>query len=179
MGYFRCSRAFEPVIFSNKQKGVAMLIKKREIINYVRAIENPPEDIEFESCTCIYDLGLNKQLMQVHFETLRISDRPCPEYLEYQHQAQRIQSQYQNDQVKLRDELNKLASSAEISLKKEADRRKCFEDELEKEVDLPLKTIKAVAIKGKGKSLIVFLSVIQPVLVYDTGEAVNESPEVK
>lgn len=156
-----------------------MLIKKREIINYVRAIENPPEDIEFESCNYIYDLGWNKQIMQVHFDALRIVDRPCPEYMDYQRQAQRVQSQYQNDQAMLRDELNKLASSAEISLKKEADRRKCFEDELEKEVDLPLKTIKAVNIKGKGKSLIVFLSAIQPVLVYDTGEAVNESSEVK
>ena len=47
-------------IFQINKKGVTMLIKKREIINYVRAIENPPDDIEFESCNDIYDLGVKQ-----------------------------------------------------------------------------------------------------------------------
>ncbi|HEX2958917.1 MAG TPA: hypothetical protein VHO70_18930 [Chitinispirillaceae bacterium] len=153
-------------------------IKKRDIIAYVRAMETPPEDIEFESCMDIHDLGLNKQVMQVHFESLRIMDRPHPEYRDYQRQAQKLQNQYQNDQETLRIELNKLSASAEAALDKEIERRTKFEDELEREVELPLKRVKAVNIKGKGKGLLTFLTAIQPVLIYDTAD-VNVEKEIK
>ena len=155
-----------------------MKIKKREIIAYVKAMENPPDDIEFENCMDIHDLGLNKQLMQVHFEALRIMDRPHPDYREYQRQAQKLQSQYRDDLDMLDAELQALAKNSSDAIDKEIERRVRFEEELEKEVDLPLKSVKAVNIKGKGKGLLSFLTAIQPVLVYDNTD-IDSAKEAK
>ncbi len=75
-------------------------------------------------------------------------------------------------------ELQALAKNSSDAIDKEIERRVRFEEELEKEVDLPLKSVKAVNIKGKGKGLLSFLTAIQPVLVYDNTD-IDSAKEAK
>lgn len=146
-------------------------IKKREIVEYVGAVGNPPESIAFETVTVAHSLIKNKQAMQPFYDALQLLDRPVSAFVEYQRQAQKLQVKYQGADMsdKLSEELRRLATKHEAAIDAEVKRREGMTAELDKEIDVQLTPVSMAEITGSAKELLMFLSAIQPVLVADTG----------
>ena len=73
----------------------------------MKATESISEsDIEFESYKTVHDLALNKKVLEPHFEALRILDKPCSEFKEYQKQLSKIRLHNESDHVKIKEEFN-------------------------------------------------------------------------
>lgn len=146
-------------------------IKKREIIAYVRAVENPPEGVQFDADVA-RTLIKNKNALKIEYEALQLQNRPVPGLLDYQHAVQKLQAKTNADQ--LSEQLKQLALKYEKCIDEEIKRRDDFEAQLDNEVEIDLVLINANKITGEGISLLNFLSTIQPFLEFDKPEAETE-----
>ena len=144
-------------------------LKKRQILDIVKAIESISEsDIEFESYKTVHDLALNKKVLEPHFEALRILDKPCSEFKEYQKQLSKIRLHNESDHVKLKEESLRVTKEFELAIDKEAERQANWVDELETVVTVDnLRQINASEIKGKSGQVLKFLTAIQPIVVFE------------
>lgn len=143
-------------------------LKKRKIIEIVKAIESISEsDIEFESYKTVHDLALNKKVLEPHFEALRILDKPCTEFKEYQKQLSKIRLHNESDHVKLKEESLRVTKEFEAAIDKEADRQANWIEELESVVTVEnLRQINANEIKGKSGQVLKFLTALQPLITF-------------
>jgi hypothetical protein len=149
-------------------------MKKREIVLFVKALENPPESLQFRDFKVAHNLIKIKNDLKDIYEGLKLADRPAQEFIEYQRQAQKLQMQLSDDQTKLSEELNELAAKNMDHIESEINRRKKLDEELEDEVTVDLLKVKAADIignGGNGKDLLRFLSDIQPVLEFESETA--------
>lgn len=146
-------------------------MKKREIVNFVKAVENPPESLQFRDFKVAHNLIKIKNDFKDIYEGLKLADRPAQGFVDYQRQVQKLQMKLNNDQTKLSEELNELAAKNLDHIESEIDRRKKLDEELEDEVTVDLEKIKATDITGNGKDLLKFLSDISPILDFSNSEA--------
>jgi hypothetical protein len=143
-------------------------IKKREIVNFVKAVENVPEGVQFDAETAL-SLIKNKNALKTEYESLQLLNRPVPGFVEYQYAVQKLQAKTNADQ--LPEQLKQLALEYEKCIDEEIKRREEFEAQLDKEVEIELQPINAKKFSGVGKDLLNFLSAIQPVLTFSSEEA--------
>jgi len=146
-------------------------MKKREIVNFVKAVENVPEGVQFDADAAIL-LIKNKNALKTEYEALQLQNRPVPGFLDYQYAVQKLQAKTNADQVP--EQLKQLALKYEKGIDEEIKRREEFEAQLDKEVEIDLQLINAKKFSGNGKDLLNFLSAIQPVLEFDKSEAETE-----
>ena len=143
-------------------------MKKREIVNFVKAVENVPEGVQFDADAAIL-LIKNKNALKTEYESLQLLNRPVPRFLDYQYAVQKLQAKTNADQ--LPEQLKQLALEYEKCIDEEIKRREEFEAQLDKEVEIDLQLINAKKFSGNGKDLLNFLSAIQPVLIFSSEEA--------
>ena len=134
-------------------------IKKRDILAYVRAVENPLEGVQFDADVA-RTLIKNKNTLKIEYEALQLQNRPVPGFLDYQYAVQKLQAKTNADQ--LPEQLKQLALKYEKCVDEEIKRRDDFEAQLDNEVEIDLVPINANKITGEGISLLKFLSTIQP-----------------
>jgi hypothetical protein len=145
-------------------------IKKRDILVFVKAIENVPEGVQFDAETAL-SLIKNKNALKTEYEALQLQNRPVPGFVEYHQNAQKIQMKHNNNSEELSKALNELVAKYESQIDLEIKRREEFEAQLDKEVEIDLQPINAKKFSGNGKDLLNFLSAIQPVLIFSSEEA--------
>lgn len=145
-------------------------IKKRDILAFVKAIENVPEGVQFDADAAM-SLIKNKNALKTEYEALQLQNRPVPGFVEYHQNAQKIQVKHNNNSEELSKALNELAVKYESQIDLEIKRREEFEAQLDKEVEIDLQPINAKKFSGVGKDLLNFLSAIQPVLIFSSEEA--------
>jgi hypothetical protein len=145
-------------------------IKKRDILAFVKAVENVPEGVQFDADAAI-SLIKNKNALKTEYEALQLQNRPVPGFVEYHQNAQKIQVKHNNNSEELSKALNELAVKYESQIDLEIKRREEFEAQLDKEVEIDLQLINAEKFSGAGKDLLNFLSSIQPVLIFSSEEA--------
>jgi hypothetical protein len=143
-------------------------IKKRDILVFVKAIENVPEGVQFDADAAM-SLIKNKNALKTEYEALQLQNRPVPGFLDYQYAVQKLQAKTNADQ--LPEQLKQLALKYEKGIDEEIKRREEFEAQLDKEVEIDLQLINAKKFSGNGKDLLNFLSAIQPVLIFSSEEA--------
>ena len=145
-----------------------MKIKKRDILAFVKAVENVPEGVQFDADVAL-SLIKNKNALKTEYEALQLQNRPVPGFLDYQYAVQKLQAKTNADQ--LPEQLKQLALKYEKGIDEEIKRREEFEAQLDKEVEIDLQLINAKKFSGAGKDLLNFLSAIQPVLIFSSEEA--------
>jgi hypothetical protein len=145
-------------------------IKKRDILVFVKAIENVPEGVQFDADAAM-SLIKNKNALKTEYEALQLQNRPVPGFVEYHQNAQKIQVKHNNNSEELSKALNELAAKYESQIDLEIKRREEFEALLDKEVEIDLQLINAKKFSGAGKDLLNFLSAIQSVLIFSSEEA--------
>ena len=145
-------------------------IKKRDILAFVKAVENVPEGVQFDADAAM-SLIKNKNALKTEYEALQLQNRPVPGFVEYHNNAQKIQMKHNNNSEELSKALNELAVKYESQIDLEIKRREEFEAQLDKEVEIELQPINAKKFSGVGKDLLNFLSAIQPVLTFSSEEA--------
>ena len=143
-------------------------IKKRDILAFVKAVENVPEGVQFDADVAV-SLIKNKNALKTEYEALQLQNRPVPGFLDYQYAVQKLQAKTNADQ--LPEQLKQLALEYEKCIDEEIKRREEFEAQLDKEVEIDLQLINAKKFSGVGKDLLNFLSAIQPVLTFSSEEA--------
>ena len=143
-------------------------IKKRDILAFVKAVENVPEGVQFDA-DAAFLLIKNKNALKTEYESLQLLNRPVPGFLDYQYAVQKLQAKTNADQ--LQEQLKQLALKYEKCIDEEIKRREEFEAQLDKEVEIDLQLINAKKFSGAGKDLLNFLSAIQPVLIFSSEEA--------
>ena len=142
-------------------------IKKRDILAFVKAVENVPEGVQFDADVAL-SLIKNKNALKTEYEALQLQNRPVPGFLDYQYAVQKLQAKTNADQ--LPEQLKQLALEYEKCIDEEIKRREEFEAQLDKEVEIDLQLINAKKFSGAGKDLLNFLSAIQPVLIFSSEE---------
>ena len=143
-------------------------IKKRDILAFVKAVENVPEGVQFDADVAL-SLIKNKNALKTEYEALQLQNRPVPGFLDYQYAVQKLQAKTNADQ--LPEQLKQLALKYEKGIDEEIKRREEFEAQLDKEDEIDLQLINAKKFSGAGKDLLNFLSAIQPVLIFSSEEA--------
>jgi len=108
-------------------------MKKRDILVFVKAIENVPEGVQFDADAAM-SLIKNKNALKTEYEALQLQNRPVPGFLDYQYAVQKLQAKTNADQ--LPEQLKQLALKYEKCIDEEIKRRDDFEAQLDKEVGI-------------------------------------------
>lgn len=143
-------------------------ITKHRIISAFKAIENIPDGIEFDSYKVAHDLALNKKIINPVIDAMKLMDRPCSEFKEYQKHLDILRAKFDTEHEKMRSEAKLLSDQFQSAIDKEVERREKWAEELDKEVEVEnIKLIKLADIKGNGAQVMRFISAVEPFIDFE------------